>query len=152
MAWTFMPSGGRGRLEIIGKQLNYENDAHTQKVIGQALDGATVYLLVERRPKGEWQPDGTYINDTDGSFRWIAAVLTRKARDAYDFGYKDMSESMGPRERRCPKWLIAHASPLRNPDPDHERNYAAQWRRDCLNHRAQQTERRKTKLVHRRNR
>jgi hypothetical protein len=147
MGWTFMPSHGRGRFEIIAKQLDYENDAYTQKVIDQALDGATVYLLAERRPKGEWRPDSTYINDADGSFRWIGVFLTRKARDACDFGYKDMSESMGPRERRCPKRLIAHASPLRNPDLDHNGNYAAQWRRDCLNHRAKQSERRRTKLV-----
>jgi hypothetical protein len=90
MGWTFMPSRGRDRLEIISPLLDYETDAYAQKVVDHAVVGTTVYLLVSRTPKAAWEPSTTYVNDVDGSFRWIAVFLTRKARDGYDFGYKDL--------------------------------------------------------------
>jgi hypothetical protein len=90
MGWTFMPSRGRDAIEIIRGQLEWENDTFTDKVIDHAIVGTTVYLLVCRTPKAAWEPSTTYINDADGSFRWIAVFLTQKARDAYDFGYKDL--------------------------------------------------------------
>jgi hypothetical protein len=90
MGWTFTQSRGRDRVDIIRNLLDYETDGYAQKVVDHAVVGTTAYLLVQRAPKGEWQPSSTYINDTDGSFRWIAIFLTRKSRDVYDFGYKDM--------------------------------------------------------------
>jgi hypothetical protein len=137
MGWTFMPSNGKDRVTIIREQLDYDTDAYTQKVIDHATLGSTVYLLVQRTPKGACQPDRTYINDADGAFRWIAVFLTRKHRYAYDFGYKDMSEGMGPVESRCPKRLISAASPLRDDDPTVDENWAAQWRARCLSNLAQ---------------
>lgn len=147
MGWTFMQSRGRDPLDIIRELLDYETDAYAQNVIDHAVAGTTVYLLVRRMPKGAWEPDFHYVNDDDGSYRWIAVFLTRRARDVFDFGYKDMSESMGPVEARCPKRLIAAASPLRHPDPAGERNYAARWRQKCLDRRAAEAKR-KAALVH----
>jgi hypothetical protein len=132
MGWTFTPSQGRDRLEIIRPLLDYETDTYAQKVIDHAVVGTTVYLLVSRAPKAAWEPSTTYVNDSDGSLRWIAVYLTRKARDAYDFGYKDLQEDMGPVEAGCPRRIIAAASPLRHPDPAVEGNYAARWRQKCL--------------------
>jgi hypothetical protein len=147
MGWTFMPSHGRDRAEIIRSQLNWENDTITDKVLDLAVAGTTVYLLVCRTPKAGWEPDTTYVNDADGTFRWIAVFLTRKARDAYDFGYKDLTESMGPVEAGCPRRIIAAASPLRHPDPAVEGNYAARWRQKCLDQAAAKAKR-KAELVH----
>jgi hypothetical protein len=147
MGWTFMPSQGRDRVEIIRPLLDYETDAYTQKVIDLAVVGTTVYLLVCRTPKTAWEPSTTYVNDADGSFRWIAVFLTRKARDAYDLGYKDMDESVGPVEASCPRRIIAAASPLRHPDPAVVGNYAARWRQKCLDQAVAKT-RRKAELVH----
>jgi Domain of unknown function (DUF6927) len=70
---------------------------------------------------------------------------SNRAETAY-FGYKDISETMGPVETRCPKRIIAAASPLRHPDPSVEGNYAARWRQKCLDQSAAKT-RRKTDLV-----
>ncbi len=144
MGWTFMRSRGKDRITIIRELLDYDTDTYTQEIIDHAAVGTTVYLLVKRTPKGTWEPNSTYINDTDGSFRWIAVFLTRYARDACDFGYKDMEESMGPNESRCPLRLITRASSLRNADPAVEGHYAARWRARCQNFRDQQT--RKAKL------
>jgi hypothetical protein len=147
MGWTFMPSRGRDRTEIIRSQLDWENDTFIDKVLDLAGVGTTVYLLVCRTPKAAWEPSTIYVNDTDGSFRWIAIFLTRKACDAYDFGYKGLQESMGPVEACCPRRLIAAASPLRDPDPTIEGNYAARWRQKCLDQ-ATAKAKRKAELVH----
>jgi hypothetical protein len=146
MGWTFMPSHGRDRAEIIRGKLDWDNDTFTDKVADHAVIGTTVYLVVCRTPKATWEPSTIYVNDADGSFRWIAVFLTRKARDAYDFGYKPLEESMGPVEASCPRRLIAAASPLRNPDPAVEGNYAARWRQKCLDG-AKTKARRKAELV-----
>jgi hypothetical protein len=69
MGWTFQPSQGRDRVEIIRDLLDYETDAHAQKVIDYAVVGTTIYLLVSRTPKAAWEPSTTYVNDADGSFR-----------------------------------------------------------------------------------
>jgi hypothetical protein len=147
MGWTFMPSHGRDRVEIIRGMLTWESDTFANEVIDHAVVGTTVYLLCRRMPKGAWEPDTTYINDAEGSYRWIAVVLTRKTRDAYDLGYKEMEESMGPVEAQCPKRIITAASPLRHPDPGIEGNYAARWRQKCLDQAAAKTKR-KADLVH----
>jgi hypothetical protein len=147
MGWTFMPSRGRDAVEIIRDQLECENDTFADKVIDHAVVGTTIYLLVARTPKAAWKPCATYVNDADGSFRWIAVVLTSKARDAYDFGYKELEEWMGPVEASCPKRIIAAASALRDPDPSNEGNYAARWRKKCLDQ-ATAKARRKAELVH----
>jgi hypothetical protein len=146
MGWTFIPSRGRDRTEIIRDQLNWENDTFTDKVLDLAVVGTTVYILVCRTPKAAWEPSTEYVNDDDGSFRWIAVFLTRKARDAHDFGYKDIEEGMGPVEARCPRRLIVAASPLRRPDPAVEGNYAARWRQKCLDQSTAKA-RRKAELV-----
>jgi Domain of unknown function (DUF6927) len=48
---------------------------------------------------------------------------------------------MGPVEARCPRRIIAAASPLRHPDPAIEGNYAARWRQKCLDQCAAKTKR-----------
>jgi hypothetical protein len=141
-----MPSQGRSAVDIIRSQLEWENDNFADKVIDHAVVGTTFYLLVCRTPKAAWDPSTTYINGADGSFRWIAVFLTRKAGDSYDFGYKDIAETMGPVETRCPRRIITAASPLRHADPPIEGNYAARWRQKCLDQCAAKT-RRKTDLV-----
>ena len=54
---------------------------------------------------------------------------------------------MGPVEADCPKRIIDAASPLRNPDPAVEGNYAARWRQKCLDQ-ATAKAKRKAELVH----
>jgi len=50
--------------------------------------------------------------------------------DYYNFGYKDIEESMGPAEDNCPKRIFDLLEPLPEDraDPTVEGNWAAQWR------------------------
>lgn len=134
MGWTFYASNGRSRLELCIKEIEYENERLIQRVIDSAVVGSVVYMLVERKFKIELTQEDrdnyNYVIDPDGSYRSIAVFLTKSAKraaDGYDFGYKDMSEGMGPVEKSCPKRIIDKASALRDPT-----GYAGQWRAACL--------------------
>jgi len=59
-----------------------------------------------------------YVPDADGFVRAIGVTKIRnvpRARDGYNFGYKDMTETMGPYGLECPPSIIAAASELRDP-------------------------------------
>ena len=55
---------------------------------------------------------------------FAAVVLVRRCRGPYNFGYKDMDESMGPSESRCPARVLARLTPTDNP-------IAIEWRARC---------------------
>jgi hypothetical protein len=131
MGWTFLRTASRSRIDIVRKEVEYETESITQRVIDHSEAGSTVYMLVERKPKPgvAWEPHHTYVNDPDGTIRWIAVFLTKLSSGSdYNFGYKDLDETMGPIECDCPKRIIAAASPLR----DETQGYAGEWRRRCL--------------------
>jgi hypothetical protein len=60
-------------------------------------------------------PDSkVYVPDADGMIRAILVYAIRSVpKDFYNFGYKDMEESMGPYGCPCPASIIEQASPLR---------------------------------------
>lgn len=51
-------------------------------------------------------------------------VLTARARGTYNFGYKDMSESMGPCYHDCPARILDRLTPT-------DSDYANEWRAAC---------------------
>lgn len=92
MGWTFYH-----------RDKGESNVAHFQKQFGQGyeiIDGATV--------------GGTFyaaVRDPNGLVS-AAVILTRWVpNDPYNFGYKDMTESMGPGEARCPARILDLLSP-----------------------------------------
>jgi hypothetical protein len=57
-----------------------------------------------------------YVPDADGMVRAILVYKIQSVpKDHYNFGYKDMEESMGPYGCPCPPSIIEAASPLRDP-------------------------------------
>lgn len=60
----------------------------------------------------------------------VLTMWVPKARDGFNFGYKDMDENMGPNEDDCPRRIFALLDPLPDDeaDPSVETNWAAQWR------------------------
>jgi hypothetical protein len=55
----------------------------------------------------------------------LVCLLDYVKNDHYNFGYKDMDETMGPLERECPERILK----LLTAPPANE--YARQWREDC---------------------
>lgn len=124
MGWLFMSLGGMGRFHTpqsyLDDQLTYSPDP--EKGRGQGLRvlksvwaGSEYYAAVE--PYGE-----------QGAEAAIAIIcLVRwapKARNGENFGYKDMSESMGPHACRCPASVLDRLGPTENA-------HALEWRQAC---------------------
>lgn len=64
-------------------------------------------------------PDSkVYVPDTDGTVRTLLVYAIKNvpnASDGYNFGYKDMAETMGPYGWPAPASIIAQCSPLQDP-------------------------------------
>jgi len=79
------------------------NVAHFQEKMGEGytiLDGATV--------------GGTFyaaVRDPRGLVSAVVVLTRWRPNDPYNFGYKDMDESMGPGEARCPARILDLLSP-----------------------------------------
>jgi hypothetical protein len=81
------------------------------------------------------EPDSkVYVPDADGMIRALLVYAIKsvpKASDGYNFGYKDMSETMGPYGLEAPLSIIAQASELKPliGDPEHSSlKYAIEYR------------------------
>lgn len=96
----------------------------THEVIGKyellmsAMVGGTHYAAVRKTIFAtETEPESVKV--------FAAITLTRvDNNDYYNFAYKDMDESMGPCEDKCPKAILDLLSPT-------EYEYAKEWRKRC---------------------
>lgn len=118
MGWT---TTHRARGEKMGdffaSQFNYE-DADAGRS-GRVLDCAVVTFTTAYLAYRIVTPDETRV---------VALVCLIKyyGDTMYNFGYKDMGESMGPGERACPRRILDQLTPLKEGD-----EYAREWRQDC---------------------
>ncbi len=127
MGWTYFSSLGRDTIDLLKSEMEGENDFAKWQWLDHARRGSVVYAVIRKTPKLP-SNDTTYVHDADGSFRFIVVLQTsRKGEPGYDFGYKDITESMGPVEKDCPLRLLDLASPLR----DDYQGYGRQWRDAC---------------------
>jgi len=116
MGWTYLNkdkhiSAGK----YIAKELLVWNnpDAKYTVLDGGVVSFRTYYGAVER------------IDLKTGERTVFAVVyLLNYAKGYYNFGYKDMTESMGPNEDSCPSRILKLLTP-----PDNE--YATNWRNRC---------------------
>ena len=112
MGWTFMekPADVRGYLDA---QYSWTNDGIVNRVIDSAIVGRTVYYCAVETVRA----DGTRSV-------WAGVVMLKfvpRAGDGLTFGYKDMSETMGPYAWTCPMRIIEALTPTDN-------EYANGWR------------------------
>lgn len=73
--------------------------------------------------------ESVYVPDERGKVRAILVLHVkheRNPRDGMNFGYKDMTETMGPYECECPLSIIAAASPLQALTPENSTD-APDW-------------------------
>jgi hypothetical protein len=119
MGWTFYarPAYRTVRAELDDK-LTWENESGKRRVLKSSMVGSTYYAAVEHvRP--------------DNSREVFAAIYLTKSNpraiDGMTFGYKDMCDTMGPVESKCPAGILDLLTPT-----DHE--YALAWRERCRNY------------------
>lgn len=113
MGWLYRDEPIDDPLAYLKAKYNYDGETHTL----QTLDGArvrnTVYLAVRSTDK-----------KTSRSFVFAAVILISNTKK-HGFGYKDMTEAMGPCECDCPQRIMRLLSPITDiPNP----SYTAEWR------------------------
>ena len=118
MGWLYMQSLGRhsGPRAYLDDQFSYENESVRSTVLRSALvKMRTYYAAVEQiRPE---KPREVFA---------VVCLVRYNPRDAegYIFGYKDMTEHMGPCEAECPAAILDLLTPT-------DAEYAITWRERC---------------------
>lgn len=119
MGWLFMRSlgGYSGPRQYLDARFTFETPNAVSRVLKSALVRLRVYYAAVE-----------HINKaTEERNVWALICLVyynRRDREGFVFGYKDMSESMGPREAECPEEILDLLT-----ETDSE--YARDWRRQC---------------------
>ncbi len=118
MGWMFVDKGNQSASEHLKEMLTFESESGDFKA--QPLDIAivkmrTAYVAMEHTYK------------TSGKREVFAAVILLDYRpyDYYNFGYKDMDETMGPYETECPQRILELLTETDNKN-------ALEWRRKCV--------------------
>ena len=113
MGWLYKHDPIDDPVAYLTDQYNYDGERRTQRVLGAARVGNTVYMAVKTTEKAT------------GSFYVFAAVILISNTRKHGFGCKDMDECMGPCECTCPDRIMRLLSPIEDiPNP----SYAAEWR------------------------
>lgn len=115
MGWLFQntPLRHETPADYITRQFTHENAARRLTVLATATVGQVIYVAVHEEQK-----------DTGRACTFAAVILFKNNRRD-GFGYKDMTEHMGPCECDCPDRIMRLLSPIEDlPNP----SYAADWR------------------------
>jgi hypothetical protein len=111
MGWTFFHKP-RGLKAIDAIKRECGENWWAEHVVAASATFEAVHIVSKRHaPESD-----VYVPDADGMIREIGVFKIQnvpKARDGYNFGYKDMSESMGPYGCECAPSIIEAASPLK---------------------------------------
>ena len=104
------------------------NRGHYQ-VLKSAMVGSTYYAAVKALKRCD--PNGEGYLDIPPEEQIVFAVVfltNTNSKSAFDFGYKDMDETVGPYKYDCPRSILNLLSPTDNP-------YALEWRKNCQENR-----------------
>lgn len=134
MGWTFTHKNSNEKpADFLARELlrwSLPEDQHPREV-ARCVAGSVVHFAV-RFPAGYVADHAdmakTFVPEDDGSIVLAFVILTQRARDDYNFGWKDMDECSGPSEARASKAFIGKLSKIR----DGAETYARSWRERCL--------------------
>jgi hypothetical protein len=108
MGWTFFHKPvGKKAVDAI----KAEFPETAKKIVASSATREAVFFVIETHA-----PDSdVYVPDANGNIRPIIVIAIKAGRGDYNFGYKDMDETMGPYGCAAPMSIIAQASELRDP-------------------------------------
>ena len=113
MGWTFyhVPEWFDRKAEI-DEKYNWSEDGVSVRVLKSAMVGSTWY--------------GALRVDNGESVEVTAEVVltSMTSRDYFNFGYKAMSETVGPGESKCPAGILKMLTPT-------DSEFAKAWRERC---------------------
>jgi hypothetical protein len=119
MGWLYMQSlnGYFGPRQYLDAQFTHTRPELTSKVLRSALVAMRVYYAAVEHVR--------HATDERTVFATVCLVrYNPRDREGYIFGYKDMDESMGPRESECPTPILDLLTPT-------DSRYAIEWRARC---------------------
>lgn len=115
MGWLFYNIKGKSRKTEMDSKYNWESEQAIYTVLKSSMVGSVYYAAVK-----------SVLKDGSKTDVFAAVCLTSAdKRNDMNFGYKDMDESVGPNEARCPVGIL---DLLTDPPPN---EWAAQWRAKC---------------------
>ena len=107
MGWlSFNVESTKNRKQIMDDQFNSEH----LEVVKSAMVGTVYYAAVKSLKQGK--------------IFGLVCLTSVQNKEWYNFGYKDMDESMGPAYYDCPKSILDLLSPT-------EYEWAKEWRAQC---------------------
>lgn len=120
MGWTFYNShfnknGKIDRKAECDKLNTWDNENSKGRILKSAMKGSTYYAALEHTDKK------TNTIEVVG----LVFLTSSDLKNGCNFGYKDMTESMGPGYYDCPLSIIKLLSPTTN-------EYAIEWRKKCI--------------------
>ena len=120
MGWTYAFERPSDPKAVLDGLMTWSDGRGTRRV----LDSAIVRLRVYYAAVEHVTPDG-------GRQVWAAVFLVdfRRGGDGLAFGYKDMTEHMGPVESECPERILRRLTPLT--DVEDPQGWARAWRERC---------------------
>jgi len=123
MGWLFQykPLQSSEIVPYLIKEVSGETDHMRVEIVDSAKVGGTVYLAAKVTDKA-----------TDTAYTTAYVILFKNSQKD-GFGYKDMSETMGPCEASAPDRLLAKLSPVDDlPSHPEARAWAQKWRTACV--------------------
>lgn len=120
MGWLFQDTPLRSETpaQYLARQFTFEDEHRTVETLAASQVGGAVYMAIRSTDKP------SAANAGGRSYVFAGIMLVRNnARDG--FGYKEMSEAMGPNEANCPDRIMRLLSPVSEiPNP----GFAVEWR------------------------
>ena len=114
MGWLYtFKEPGTSTNEFFKKKFTWDH--------GTALDSATV----------GFRESYTALQLNNGKVIAVVCMIDHRPHDAYNFGYKDMEESMGPGITNCPKRSLKMLSPVEDLYKGDGLKWATEWRKEC---------------------
>lgn len=125
MGWTYTSKGSQTTKEFFEKEFNYDKgDGRSGKIIRFSATWTTAYMAYEVKVPETKDENGNVLPAKTEVIAIVCLIRHVPKDPCYNFGYKDMTENMGPCESRCPKTILELLTPTTS-------EYANDWRKRC---------------------
>ncbi len=118
MGWTYTTKQrGQSIKAFFAAQFDCDNEHGTWKVLDCSSSLNVAFMAVEKTTKATG----------DREVFGLVCHIQHAPNDYYNFGYKDVTECMGPYQTECPARILDLLTPTTN-------EYALEWRAACRKH------------------
>lgn len=126
MGWTTYHATHRKANGDIDRKAECDGlwDSEFYEVVKSTMVGKVYYAAITQTATVE-RGSTILIPETERRVFGVVVLTSVDSKDYYNFGYKEMTESMGPGYYDCPKSIL-------NLLTETDSEYALEWRRKCI--------------------